>query len=331
MSAAACRALAAIDAANAADPKAEALIYGQRMTRNWRGCSPQASEVLQIAARGQHVERWLLPRSDYPEGKRAITPGGASRGGGMPLRVAEIMAEAGYGPATASGSGSVAQGRDQARPRGAGAGGRDLLRLPALVFRPLRRRKGRRADAVDIVGRPPARCRRGRARVLAEFDLPEPLAGGRPGRLAVRPRGLRLRARPAPAGPGWPGRPGQARKQGSEASGKVEAAKPAGRGRQGQGSAQDHMGLEARQASTRQGQRGPASTRGRKAVEAADSATSQAQALVTRLIAGRPRGTAGPRPGPPCARRPPRSRPPWGVASQPTSVSRTMPASTCAA
>ena len=63
------RALALIDAANAADPKGAALVYGQRMSVELARLFPAASEVLQVAARGQHVERWLLPRSDYPEGK----------------------------------------------------------------------------------------------------------------------------------------------------------------------------------------------------------------------------------------------------------------------
>ena len=65
---------ALIDAANAADPTQEggqpaALLYGERMTAELAYLVPAASEVLQIAARGQHVERWLLPRSDYPAGK----------------------------------------------------------------------------------------------------------------------------------------------------------------------------------------------------------------------------------------------------------------------
>ena len=67
-------ALAVIDAANAADPNLEmdlpaALLYGQRMSAELERLFPDASDVLKIAARGQHVERWLLPRSAYPEGK----------------------------------------------------------------------------------------------------------------------------------------------------------------------------------------------------------------------------------------------------------------------
>ena len=63
------RVLAAIDAANAADPAGEALTYGERMTAELARQMPDASQALPIAARGQHVERWLLPRADYPLAK----------------------------------------------------------------------------------------------------------------------------------------------------------------------------------------------------------------------------------------------------------------------
>ena len=66
--------LESIDAANQMDPRLdegapEALLYGQRMTEQCARLFPDASEVLQIAARGQHVERWILKRAEYPEGK----------------------------------------------------------------------------------------------------------------------------------------------------------------------------------------------------------------------------------------------------------------------
>ena len=67
--------LAAIDAANAADPHLDAdgrpveLVYGERMSAELARLAPDASDHLVIAARGQHVERWKLPREDYPEGR----------------------------------------------------------------------------------------------------------------------------------------------------------------------------------------------------------------------------------------------------------------------
>lgn len=94
-------ALAAIDAANAADPNLDmdlpaALLYGQRMTAELERLFPAAPDVLRIAARGQHVERWLLPRHDYPEGKAGYLEWRREQGRRHGARVAEIMADAGY-------------------------------------------------------------------------------------------------------------------------------------------------------------------------------------------------------------------------------------------
>ena len=66
--------LDAIDTANSADPTQEdgrpaALLYGERMSAELDRLFPDASEPLQIAARGQHIERWTLKRADYPEGR----------------------------------------------------------------------------------------------------------------------------------------------------------------------------------------------------------------------------------------------------------------------
>ncbi len=68
-----------IDAANAADPNTESfggethpkeLLYGRRMTAWLDKVDPDASEALKLAARAQHIERWKIPRQDYPEGKK---------------------------------------------------------------------------------------------------------------------------------------------------------------------------------------------------------------------------------------------------------------------
>lgn len=95
------RALSLIDAANAADPTLEnsqpaALLYGKRMSDEMARLFPAASEVLQIAARGQHVERWLLRRSDYPEGKAGYLDWRREQARRHALRVAGIMDEVGY-------------------------------------------------------------------------------------------------------------------------------------------------------------------------------------------------------------------------------------------
>ncbi|MDO5528910.1 MAG: DUF4202 domain-containing protein [Paracoccus sp. (in: a-proteobacteria)] len=97
-------AIAAIDAANAKDPGAvdgrpEALLYGERMSAEQARLYPAASEPLQIACRGQHIERWLLPRADFPAGRDGYLAWRAEQGARHAARVAGIMSAAGYGGA----------------------------------------------------------------------------------------------------------------------------------------------------------------------------------------------------------------------------------------
>jgi hypothetical protein len=88
------RALDAFDRANAADPNLEIvdgeaipkeLIYGRRMSDWLARLCPKASEALTLAARCQHLERWVTPRDSYPEGRvgyrtsSAITPNGPAK------------------------------------------------------------------------------------------------------------------------------------------------------------------------------------------------------------------------------------------------------------
>lgn len=69
------QAIAHIDAANAEDPNRETadgheypkeLLYAQRMSAMLERYQPDASEALQLAVRCQHIQRWKIPRSDYP-------------------------------------------------------------------------------------------------------------------------------------------------------------------------------------------------------------------------------------------------------------------------
>jgi hypothetical protein len=69
--------IAAIDAANADDPRRVAtasgerpfeVVYAERMSQRLAALYPQAPEELRIAARGQHIRRWDVPRAAYPSG-----------------------------------------------------------------------------------------------------------------------------------------------------------------------------------------------------------------------------------------------------------------------
>ncbi|HEX9302665.1 MAG TPA: DUF4202 domain-containing protein [Casimicrobiaceae bacterium] len=68
------RAIASIDAANALDPNRETvggrerpkeLVYAERMTAMLRRFAPDASEILRLAVRCQHIQRWTIARSEY--------------------------------------------------------------------------------------------------------------------------------------------------------------------------------------------------------------------------------------------------------------------------
>ena len=65
---------AAIDAANAADPRSHdgeplALAQGRRAEEWVVRLDPEASDALRLAARAHHLRRWALSRSDYPDGR----------------------------------------------------------------------------------------------------------------------------------------------------------------------------------------------------------------------------------------------------------------------
>lgn len=94
--------LEAIDAANAVDPRRddgqpEALLYGQRMSAEVDALFPEAPDVLQIAARGQHIERWIKPRDSYPEGRAGYLTWRRDLAAHHATRVGALMRAAGYG------------------------------------------------------------------------------------------------------------------------------------------------------------------------------------------------------------------------------------------
>jgi hypothetical protein len=64
-----------IDAANSEDPNSETsdgkdwpkeLLYSQRMSDMLARYRPDADDVVKLAVRAQHIQRWKSPRSDYP-------------------------------------------------------------------------------------------------------------------------------------------------------------------------------------------------------------------------------------------------------------------------
>ncbi|MBY6242450.1 DUF4202 domain-containing protein [Methylosinus sp. Sm6] len=70
--------VASIDAANADDPrkveiggveKPFEIAYAERMSARLDAIYPEASELLKIAARAQHLRRWDIPRENFPLGR----------------------------------------------------------------------------------------------------------------------------------------------------------------------------------------------------------------------------------------------------------------------
>jgi hypothetical protein len=92
-------AAAAVDRANAEDPKGYEVLYGRRMVDWVLALAPGASEELLLAARAQHVRRWTVPRSKYPEGRNGYLRWREGLKKFHADTLASIMKEAGYADA----------------------------------------------------------------------------------------------------------------------------------------------------------------------------------------------------------------------------------------
>jgi uncharacterized protein DUF4202 len=89
-----------IDSAHSGDPKrpdgrpAE-LVYADRMEAWLVRLEPTASELLRLAARCQHLERWTVPRSSYPQGRTGYLAWRKNLYGKQADRARELLLEAG--------------------------------------------------------------------------------------------------------------------------------------------------------------------------------------------------------------------------------------------
>ncbi len=176
------RTLNAIDAANEQDPRLEdgqpeALLYGRRMSQECDRLFPEADDMLQIAARGQHIERWVLKRADYPEGRTGYLTWRRDLAGHHATRVGEIMATQGYGEDAIDQTGKMLRKQGIKRD--------DLVQALEDVicftfikwyFAPFAAKHS--PEKVQSIVEKTARkmSAKARARALQEFDLPEDLA-----------------------------------------------------------------------------------------------------------------------------------------------------------
>jgi hypothetical protein len=192
-------ALSAIDAANARDPTHEAgepaePVYGRRMSEALAAFAPDASEPLQIAVRGQHIERWLSPRRAYPEGKAGYFAWRNAAKKRHAERLGEIMGTCGYDEPTIARVGALVR-KERLRSDGEAQTLEDVACLVFLRYYAATFASKHPADKVlDILIKTQRKMSpRGRAAGL-DFGLPAPV-------LALYQEGLRaLEAAPAPQG-----------------------------------------------------------------------------------------------------------------------------------
>ena len=98
-----------IDAANSEDPNREVsegqqrpkeLLYAQRMSESLEHLAPDAPEVVRLAVRAQHIERWKIARSEYPKDRLGYRRWRTDLGRFHADRTAVILRQVGYGPET---------------------------------------------------------------------------------------------------------------------------------------------------------------------------------------------------------------------------------------
>ena len=98
-------AVARFDRANAEDPNVETadgashpkeLLYAQRMSDALERFAPEASEIVRLAVRCQHIRRWTVPRDSFPEGRDGYRRWRADLGRFHAETAGGILREIGY-------------------------------------------------------------------------------------------------------------------------------------------------------------------------------------------------------------------------------------------
>ncbi len=73
-----------------------AVLYGRRMSEELANFSPEAGTELRIAARGQHIERFKIPRNTYPDTRAGYLKWRQDLKVFHGRRLRDVMTEAGY-------------------------------------------------------------------------------------------------------------------------------------------------------------------------------------------------------------------------------------------
>lgn len=99
------KAVALMDAANSEDPNTEMadgkewpkeLLYSHRMSDMLERYKPEADDVAKLAIRGQHIQRWQSPRTDYSMDRKGYHQWRTQLYKFHADQVAALMHEAGY-------------------------------------------------------------------------------------------------------------------------------------------------------------------------------------------------------------------------------------------
>jgi len=99
------KAIELIDAANSKDPNIETsdgkewpkeLLYSHRMSDMIERYRPDADDVMKLAMRAQHIERWKSSRSDYPMDRKGYFQWRIALYTYHAETAAKLLAEAGY-------------------------------------------------------------------------------------------------------------------------------------------------------------------------------------------------------------------------------------------
>jgi hypothetical protein len=118
------RAMAALDALHGEDPAkaeldgveiAEELLYARRMSGALARLVPAPSEALELAVRAQHLCRWRLPRSSYPEGRAGYHAWRRESARQHSALAASTLSEAGYDAPTIARVTDLIEKKDCAR------------------------------------------------------------------------------------------------------------------------------------------------------------------------------------------------------------------------
>ena len=97
------------DRINADDPRREVvdgkerpkeLVYALRMSETLASFEPDASEALRLAVRSQHIARWRIPRSRFPDGRAGYKKWRAMLQQKHAALASDVLRQVGYGDDT---------------------------------------------------------------------------------------------------------------------------------------------------------------------------------------------------------------------------------------